>query len=32
VPVFLGSRAEVEVASRYHREHDAVIVADTAGA
>jgi fructose-1,6-bisphosphatase I len=23
VPVFLGSKAEVEVATRYHREHDA---------
>ena len=32
VPVFLGSKAEVEVASRYHREHDAVTVADNAGA
>jgi fructose-1,6-bisphosphatase I len=24
VPVFLGSRQEVEIATRYHREHDAV--------
>jgi fructose-1,6-bisphosphatase I len=32
VPVFLGSSAEVEVASRYHREHDAARAADTADA
>jgi fructose-1,6-bisphosphatase I len=24
VPVFLGSKQEVESATRYHREHDAV--------
>jgi fructose-1,6-bisphosphatase I len=32
VPVFLGSKSEVEVASRYHREHDAARAADTADA
>ena len=32
VPVFLGSRAEVEEAVRYHCEHDAVAAAVPAGA
>ena len=32
VPVFLGSRAEVEEAVRYHREHDAACAAVPAGA
>ena len=32
VPVFLGSKGEVEVASRYHREHDAALAAGTTDA
>ena len=32
VPVFLGSRAEVEAAVRYHHEHDAACAAVPAGA
>jgi fructose-1,6-bisphosphatase I len=32
VPVFLGSKAEVDIASRYHSEHDAALAAGTADA